>query len=200
MPLYLIEAPVLPVISTVDAKKHLRIDHSDDDDFIDGLVEAVTLHVEGRDGWLRRALVSQTWELRSEGFCNPIDIPLPPLIAVESVKYYDADSALQTASTDLYEVVGAGGIEKAKIRLLSGQSWPATAYQRAESVIIRFRAGYVDTADSPASGNVPAPIIAGLKLMLGTLYEMRETIVVGQSVVRMQDAAEALLSPYRIFE
>lgn len=60
---------------------------------------------------------------------------------------------------------------------------------------------YAPSTDSPPDlrANVPAPIKAAILLMLGTLYENRETIVIGQSAVTLPWAAEALLAPFRIF-
>jgi uncharacterized phiE125 gp8 family phage protein len=199
MPLYLVEAPTTPALSLDDAKDYLRVDINDDDDLITACIAAAEQNLDGRDGWLGRALVSQIWDykLAEFGGCE-IRIPLPPLIAVESVQYYDADNVLQTLASDVYEVVGVGGFGKAAIVLKHGQRWPAT-YPRAEAVAIRFRAGYVDTSDSPASGEVPAPIITAMKRTVGSLYEHRETVVVGTSANELPGAVKSLLAPYRVY-
>jgi uncharacterized phiE125 gp8 family phage protein len=211
MPLYLVAKSTQPVVSLDDMKKHLRVDHSFDDDLIEAMTAAATQHIDGRDGWLGRALVAQTWDYALAGFCwwptnggydrryhNIIQIPLPPLIEVESIKYYDGDDVQQTIDVATYDVVGAG--DRGFVALKNNQSWPST-YCRPEPVTIRFRAGYVDTADSPPSGEVPAPIVAAIKLMTGTLYENRESVIVGSSIsaVTMPWAAEQLLGPLRVF-
>jgi hypothetical protein len=56
------------VISLVDAKKHLRVDHGDDDDYITGLVAAAVAWLDGPAGWLGRALGVQTLELVTDRF------------------------------------------------------------------------------------------------------------------------------------
>jgi uncharacterized phiE125 gp8 family phage protein len=129
MSLYLIEGPSQPVVSLADMKAHLRveIDDTDDDDLIEAMTAAATAHIEGGDGKLGRALVAQTLELRINGFaCSEIELPLPPLLSVESVKYYDDDNALQTLATSYYDVIGVGGRKPARIVLKYGQSWPTT--------------------------------------------------------------------------
>lgn len=199
MPLYLIEEPSELPVTVAAVKDRIRISFDDDDDDLEDMIRMATQHIDGRDGWLGRALVAQTWELRLSAFAgDAIALPLPPLISVESVKYFDVNDAEQTLSSDLYEVVGAGGFGKAKIALKSGAAWPVT-YPRQEAVTIRFRAGYVETQSSPATGEVPAPIATAIKMLVGTLYENREDVVTGHRVERMPWGVEAMLAPYRVW-
>ncbi|MDP2330404.1 MAG: head-tail connector protein [Reyranella sp.] len=192
MPLYLIDGPDNDAVLTLEqAKAHLRVDLDDDDDLIESYIAAAIQNVDGRDGWLGRALAEQTWELRLPEFCGwQIMVPLPPLISIESVKYYDTADVLQTLSADYYEVVGIGGFGKARIVLKSGKAWPGIA-KRAENVVVRFVAGYED--------GVPAPIVTAIKRQVGTMYEHRETIVVNASVAKLPGAVEGLLAPLRVW-
>lgn len=199
MPLYLIQAPVVDDVLTLQsAKDHLRVDFIDDDALIESYILTAIQNIDGRDGWLGRALAPQTWELRLPEFCgNDIKLPLPPLIAVDSVTYYDANDALQTLSTDDYEVVGAGGFGKARVVLKSGKVWPGIA-KRAENVLVRFRAGYIDTG-SPPVANVPAPILTAIKRQVASMYENREAVVVNATVTKLPGGVEGLLSPLRVW-
>jgi uncharacterized phiE125 gp8 family phage protein len=200
MPLYLIEAPdpedVLPL---ADAKAHLRVDFDDEDDLIRGYIGAAIGNLDGRDGWLGRALGEQTWELRLPRFpASPaIEVPLPPLIEVESVTYYDAGDVLQTLSAGAYEVAGVGGLGKARVVLKTGQLWPDTA-RRAESVLVRFRCGY-PTTGSPALPTVPPPIRVALLRIMGSMYEERQDVVIGVSATRLPGGVEPLLAPLRVW-
>jgi len=198
MPLYLIEGPDTDDVLTIaDAKSHMRVDFSDDDDLIQSYIGAAIQNIDGRDGWLGRALVAQSWELRLPEFCgSAIPIPLPPLIALESIKYYDADNVLQTLSTDVYEVTGIGGFGKARVLLKDRQRWPQTA-RRAEPITISFEAGYV--AGDPPLPNVPAPILTAIKRQVAAMYENREAIVVNASVSKLPGGVEAMLTPYRVW-
>jgi uncharacterized phiE125 gp8 family phage protein len=200
MPLYLIQAPEQDdVLSLSDAKLHLRVDFDDDDELIESYIATAIQNIDGRDGWLGRALGEQTWELRLAGFNgSEIAIPLPPLIEVESVKYYDANDALQTFSNGDYEVVGVGGFGKARVVLKAGKAWPAIA-KRAENVLVRFRAGYQDNGDSPPSLTVPAPILTAIKRQVATMYENREAVVVNATVAKLPGGVEALLAPLRVW-
>lgn len=196
--LHLVSRSTDLVVSLADLKKHLNVDFTDDDDLITAFGHAATEHIDGPDAMLQRAIADQTWDMKLDGFCSEIDIPLPPLLSVDSVKYYDEDGALQTASTSLYEVVNVGARTPGKIVLTDGSGWPSVNTQ-AEPAVIRFRAGYMNLGVSPAVANVPAPIVTAIKMMVGSLYEHRETIVVGQTAVVVPWSAAQLLEPYRVF-
>ena len=192
MPLYLIEGPdnanVLPL---ADMKQWLRVDHDRDDDLIESMIASAIQQLDGRDGWLNRSLGVSTWELRLCEFSfYEIVLPLPPLIAVISVKYYDTDGYKQTLGPSNYCVAGIGGI-KPRLELKHGKSWPGTS-PRSEGVVIQYQAGYAD-------GQVPAPIVTALKRMVAAMYENREAVVVGQTVIAMPFGVEANLAPYRVW-
>jgi len=126
MPLYLIEAPDNDdVLTLADAKAHLRVDGNEEDALIEGYVAAAIANLDGRDGWLGRALGEQAWELRLSSFSgNAIEVPLPPLIEVEGVSYYDTNNMLQTLPSSTYDVIGIGGFGKARrFVLANGQEW-----------------------------------------------------------------------------
>lgn len=195
--LYRITAPD-DLISLEDMKKHLRVGFDDDDDMIEAYTLAATQYVDGKDGVLGRALGEQTWEMRLSSFpCGNIEIPLPPLIEVVSVKYIDEDDTEQTYDAAKYHVVGEGG--RGRISLVSDETWPTLGSGWPEPVIVQFRAGYIDSSVSPPIAAVPEPILAAIKLLTGNLYANRETIVVGQVAVELPWAAEALLRAYRVY-
>src|SRR5690606_35307910 len=76
----LITAPTAAVVTMGEAKRHLRVDHDDDDALIGGMIAGVVEHLDpAGKGWLGRALQPQTWELRLDAFpCGPITLPYPP--------------------------------------------------------------------------------------------------------------------------
>lgn len=193
MALKLITAPTEFPITLAQAKAHLRVDHDDDDDLIESLIEAVTDYAEKFQG---RSLIEQTWDLYLDELPTDgvIEIPRPPLLEVLGMFYLDSDGGEQTYSADSYDVDLAS--EPGRVRLAYGATWP-TVYGGANAVRIRFRAGYLD-ASSPPVANVPGATISALKLALGTLYEHRETLVVGQSIAQLPWAAEQLLRLRRV--
>lgn len=196
MGLKLITPPAEWPITLEEAKAHLRVDLDvdDDDDLIEALIEAAVDYCDGPTGWLGRALIDQTWELVLDSFpaCDKeIKIPMPPLIEVVSIKYDDASGAEQTLETSAYTVdtVSEPGW------VLPVGSWPSI-FDGVNAVRVRFRCGYL--GGSPEAETVPGAIKAAIKLILGNLYENRETIVVGQSVDEIPWTAQALMRKHRI--
>lgn len=188
MTLYLITASAAVTVSLAEAKSHLRVDGTDEDLLINSLISAATSHIDGRDGLLGRALVTQTWELRLDGFEREIQIPLPPLQSVTSIKYTDIDGNEQTIDPSVYRVLTG---EKSKVLLGFDKSWPSVR-DEAECVRIRFVAGYGDTG-----ADVPATIKSAILLHVGTLYRDREATGEAQNELPM--AYSALLAPLRVW-
>lgn len=196
MALRRITAPETTPVTLVEAKAHLREDSNDYDVLIQALIESAVDYCEGPTGFLGRALIDQTWELVLDAFPDvetEIKIPLPPLIEVVSVKYDDAGGTEQTLDPSAYSVDNAS--EPGWV--LPVGSWPET-FDGINAVRVRFRCGYLDQTVSPEVEKVPASIKAAIKLLVGNLYENRETIVIGRISAEIPLTVERLLRTYRI--
>jgi len=187
----LITAPDVEPVTLDEAKRHLRISSDSDDLYVSALITAAREMVES---FTERALISQSWEIYLDEFPtgNPtyeVEMPLPPLSAVASVKYYDSDDQLQTLSSDEYHV----DTKRKPGRLVAVDDWPDT-YDRPNAVTIAFTAGYGASGDT-----VPTPIKQAILLLIGEMYENREETIVGVSASQLPLTAERLLFPYRVF-
>lgn len=193
MGMKIVSAPANAPVTLVEAKAHLRVDFTDDDNLINGLIAAATNHAQK---FLGRFLVAQTWDYSLDAFPTKdyIEIPMPPLIEVLSVSYTDESGNEQTLSEDRYAVDEAS--EPGRLYLPSGVSWPATVSE-LNSLRIRFRAGYI-TPDSPPEDDVPWDLKAAILLMVGSLYENRESEVVGAPPFMLPWGAEQLMRQHRI--
>jgi len=185
MPLAMVTPPAAEPVTLAEAKTHLRVTAADEDTLIDSLIPTARQWAED---FTRRALITQTWDYTLDAFADEIEIPLPPLQSITSVKYLDTDGVEQTLATTEYTVDTAA--TRGLVRLAYGKSWPSVRDQ-ANAVTIRFVAGY---GNAPA---VPAPIKAACLLMLGELYARRETAIVGAPIAPVPVSAEYLLWPYR---
>jgi uncharacterized phiE125 gp8 family phage protein len=183
-------ATKLPV-TLAEAKANLQYGASDKDTFIEGLVQAATSHLEGRTGILGRALVTQTWEARFDGFpCRyggRIELPMPPLQSVDWVKYVDAAGVVQTIPDTDYVVDAQHLI--GRVRPAYGKAWPVPRCEEG-SVRIQFKAGYGE----PAA--VPTPIKQAINLLVGHWWLNREAV--GQAGGPHAFAVEALTMPFRV--
>jgi uncharacterized phiE125 gp8 family phage protein len=68
MSLVLVTAPTAEPVTLAQVKAQLRITVTTYDDLLNALITAVRMHLEGRDGWLGRALLQQTWDLKLDCF------------------------------------------------------------------------------------------------------------------------------------
>lgn len=206
MSLILVTAPATEPISLDEVKSHLRVTSDQDDLLLDGLIRAARQHVEGRDGWLGRTLVTQTWDLKLERFPSGEDfpndawpravairVPLPPLQTITSVKYLDTAGVEQTITSTEYVVHVSE--EPGLIVPAYGKTWPSIRLEPG-AVRIRFVAGYGATADL-----VPEPLKLALKAFVAHFYEQREPVVLTGGVgspIPIPMHVEALLMPYRV--
>lgn len=158
------EAP----ISLAEAKARLNVDHDDDDARLTGIIAACVANMDGPTGRLGRCIVSQIWEQRFSGFCNPLALALSPVISVVSVKYFDRDGVEQTVDPADFELVPRGD---RRALLHAFASWPAVDGRRALPVTVRTTCGFGANANG-----VPAPIREALFLHVGALYERRDAL------------------------
>lgn len=189
MDLTLITAPAVEVVTLQEVKDHLRIEDLTEDTLIQAYLDAAIQRVDGRAGMLRRALVTQTWEMRLDNFPagDEIRFPLPPLQSVVSVKYLDTNNVEQTFASSNYDVVTSELI--GSLHLLRSKNWPV-AYDERNAVRIRFTAGYGATASV-----VPAAVRVAIMMLAGELYAQR-----GDDGGSPSAVVNTLLAPYRIVE
>ena len=172
--LTLVEEPSGPPLTATQAKELAGL-FGANDDAIEAWIESARLTMDGRNGMLGRALITQVWDLEIGAFpgCpmpdlvpaswqghqaqQPLRMPLPPLQAVTWIKYRDGDGNVVTLDATLYRVVpGDPGF----IVLASGQTWPSCEIA-PDAVTIRFTAGYGDQPD-----DVPMPIRLALAMSI----------------------------------
>jgi uncharacterized phiE125 gp8 family phage protein len=176
-------------ITTAEAKSHLRIDaeFTDDDVYIASLIKAATQWAELYQG---RSFVTRTITLERDRFSNVMELPAPPLITVTSIKYIDSDGTQQTLSADIYDVDTKS--EPGRITLAYNQSWPVIRGD-VNGIEIIYTAGY------GAAGDVPEMVKSAIKLIVGHLYENRETVTAGITAAELPMGAKSLLSIDRVF-
>ncbi len=196
MAIRIITPPAAEPITLIEAKEHLRVDHTADDNLIAAMITASRTYCEQ---WTDRAFVTQTWELVLDDFPTAeILVPKPPLQSVISVKYDDSVGVEQTLATTEYEVdtVNQPGWV---VPVTSG--WPTGVWEGINSVRIRYVAGYDPGTGSPIdlAENVPGSLKAAILLYLGQLYDQREDVVVGTIVNKVPTGnVDFLLRQYRV--
>jgi Phage gp6-like head-tail connector protein len=218
----LVTPPALEPVTLADAKLHLRESDTGQDTLITALVTAARKAIEER---CRRSLVTQTWMVTLDQFPSPLSgsalwapfeigiprippgdpgagdlrrkwsgirLPRGPVIAITSIKYYDATGAFTTLAPAAYEVDVTAPV--AIVAPAIAAPWPVTQV-RLNAVEVRYTAGW-----GPAATDVPGDIVAAIKLLVGHLYEQRETVNVGNITTEIPWTVDALIAPYELPE
>jgi uncharacterized phiE125 gp8 family phage protein len=197
MALKLITPPTDLPISVAEAKERLGLSSNDSDDHVEALLQAATAYLDGPHGYLGRALMPQTWDLVYDSWpLDPIQIPLGPLISVDSVNYIDTTTEVETlfAASD-YEV---DAISDPGWIIVGEDGWP-DLMSTTNAVRIRFIAGYPLTADSPPESGVPETIRLAICRLAHYWFDYRDVAAIPQGSELPYEDVKHLLASYRVF-
>lgn len=138
MPLITITPPAVEPVTLDDVKSAARIDTEAFDDQLERyIIPAIRAEAEHRLG---RRLITQTVELVLDAFPDgEIDLRLPNVQSVTSVKYLDTANVQQTFANTNYTLDSDSS--PGRILLNTGVSWPETD-DVANAVRVRYVVGY----------------------------------------------------------
>lgn len=164
--LKLITAPATEPVSLAEVKSQLRIDSITEDTYLGTLIAAAREYCEM---FQNRAYITQTWELTLDGWpCFPIKLPMPQLISVTSIKYFDTANVEATwAASNYFEDTDS---EPGRIGLGYNIVLPTITLRPINAVKIRYVAGY------GAASAVSLRTKQAILMLIGHLYENRETV------------------------
>lgn len=198
MNLIRISAPATLPVTLEEAREYLRVRNTALDGLIESLIRSVTDSLDGADGLLGRCLVEQTWLLKIDScFPRVIEVPLPPLIRVESVSYINTDGEAMTLDPGAYQVAGIQASVKAEISPAFGTTWPETRRAR-EAISITFTAGYSDS-QSPSLPAVPEALKGAILETVATRFEFPEAAVAGDAVALVPVRASSVFDNFRVW-
>jgi len=170
--------PSTPVVSTANAKAHLRVSGTADDTYIASLVLAATLFVQRYTG---RLIYSQSITEYVDGFPDAREMQLH-VYPIESVtlSYRDTDDDLVVMDDDDYWA----HINAKPAMLEAKSSWPSTENRR----------GAVEVEIFGGDSTTPGDIVHAIKIIVGHWYEQPD-----ETAINIPAAARALLAQHRIF-
>lgn len=213
----LVTPPAQEPITVNQVKAQSRIFIAADDDYINTItIPSARASVEDE---LRRALITQTWLLKMDGFpgFNPryeshgyptIILPKPPCQSIVEFTYRDTSGVLQTLvqcnpdgttpDGQFYGYQFDPGSETQPGRLLPpwARPWPPSR-RMPMAVQVTFNSGY-GPYGSPAtwiSGGIPPAIIHAMLLQAAHLYANREAVA-EVKMYELTRGVKDLIAPY----
>lgn len=177
-------------VSLAEAKLHLRVDGTDDDTLISGLITSCRERVERLLG--QAFITRRVREVRDAPPRGAIvHLAVGPVSTVHAVAVVAEDGAKTPISADVYTLDSAH--VPGRLGLRAGQAWPGadTGFQAFE---IEYDAGY-----GAAGADTPGPLRDAVLQLVAEAYAYRAP------AERAEDAEEAalpaavngLLAPYR---
>lgn len=175
------------IITTSEAKEHLKVDTTADDTLIGNLITAA---VQSAQIYTNRFfLISQIIQYGDKW--EDIKVLFKSKVAsVISVKYYDSDNTLQTLSTDVW--LADTKHQPARIGLKPNQDFPQLA-DRINAIEVTYKVGYGENAN-----DVPQGIKQAVLLTIGNWYQNRQDVVVGRIATELPKSAQYLLEQYKV--
>jgi hypothetical protein len=200
--------PAAEPVTLAEAKLHLRVDFTDDDALITGLIAAARQYCETVQ---KRSYITTVWDMYLDQFPGPgggyynrqlrqlgpssvawfpgsggiLEVPRPPLVSVQWVKYLDPSGSGLVAVDPATYSISAG--TPGRIQPNFGKVWPIPIPQ-IDAVQVRFTAGF-----GASGAAVSDSIKSAMKLMIGHWYEHREAAAEG-AVATVPLAVDALLA------
>jgi uncharacterized phiE125 gp8 family phage protein len=144
-----------PILTLADVKAHLRVDYTDEDALILGLIEAATDAIEAH---LWRSLRLTSFRLVSAVCIAPTTLPNQPIANITSVQYRDASGTFTPIDAATYWL----DADAASLRWKEGVVLDSTK----EALVIEYHAGF---------DVIPASILQAAKLLIGHWYNSRES-------------------------
>jgi uncharacterized phiE125 gp8 family phage protein len=129
------------VVATADMKLSLGVEatFTDHDTMIARMITSAQHEVEA---YLRRTLLTTTWQVTQGDFNDPIMLKYLPIAEINSVKYYNGSNVLTTVDASNYFLS-----EDSKVVFIEGFTFPQT-YDRPDAIVISFDAGVETITDT----------------------------------------------------
>lgn len=180
MTISLVQPPATAPVSLAQAKAHLRIETSAEDDYLTDLIGTATTFVEQ---FISRKLVTQTWRQYVDGIGSDRIICLevrPPQSIVE-VTTYDSLGTPTTLAAQDYSLN----------QYTSPPTLTLNTGIATSTVEVDVVAGFGD-----AGTDVPGSILRSILVLTAHWYEFRGAIAISEHPASVPAGFRSLLAPY----
>ncbi|MDI7861266.1 head-tail connector protein [Rhizobiaceae bacterium n13] len=179
-----IRPPLAEPLTLAEAKAHLRLDGSDEDDLLLPLVKAAREHLERLSGL---CLMTQALRLYRDDWPadGVIQIARGPVQAIESVTVYDTGGEPVAVSLDGHRLDGASH----PARLTLNQF--VNSHAAINGIEIDFVAGFGDAAT-----DVPDMLKRALTMHVAHMFEWRGAVSMAGQPAGVPAGYDRLVTPY----
>lgn len=164
-----------------EVKRHLRVDHNEDDERIIKLMAAAC---EVAENYTNTVLIESVYELKLPAFMAEIILPVFPVLSIDSIDYIDSSGNSQPQATWYLKNNRFCPV----LVPAYNESWPNTQ-QGYESVTITLTAGY---------STLPEQVEHAILMIIGTLFETDQDIVIGTIVSSVPMSSQTLLDAFKV--
>lgn len=185
MAVSLVTAPSSRPITLDEVKRHLRIETSDDDLYLDSLIDAGISHLESVSGL---KLITQTWRQYLDQLpkSNTVRLAVFPVRSITSVVYFDAQGIEQPIPTSQLELDRFSN--PARLQFCSN----FTVAPTLNGIEIQIKAGFGNTA-----ADVPDSLLRALLILIAHNYEFRGAVPIGDIPASEPHGFRTLIAPFR---
>ena len=169
-------------VTVEEARRQLRIDHTDDDDDLALMISEARLDCETRLGDV--SLVTAACIDYFDRFEDPMELHWSPVPSITSLTYVDSGGVTKTLAATYYEL--GTQLSLGHVRLKYGKSWPTTR-DYPDVVAVTYSAGF-----GVAASSVPKCIKRWILARVAWLYANRD----GEEYP--WGRFDSILTPYRI--
>lgn len=188
--------PSYQPITLAEARNHLRLVASGspashpDDDTVETYIKAATSYAESRTN---KVYAQRTFTLKRDKFAETMELPVYPVLSVDSITYIDINEVEQTMAASNYQV-----ITDRIPAIVHLEDVPTVDGDTLNAVTITVTAGF-ESSNSPADADkIPDAVKQAIKLMVGHFYENREAVTADVRPEKVPMATDALLWPHRV--
>lgn len=184
--------PATEPVTLAELRKQARLivdsgGTTDEDDELQQFGKAARTWAEEFTG---RPFVRRTYTIKTSALSREMLLPVYNVLSVDSVTYIDTDGNQQTIDASNYGVFLRNG--ESRLYFVRSFGLPSLDTDTPNAVTITLTAGFADDA-------IPEDIRAAILIYAATLFEHRESVVIGTIATPVPMSAEMLLRQYRIY-
>jgi len=180
----LITSGVTSGVTLAEAKGWLKVESDDEDTLIQALIDTAFMQVSQYTG---RTFQAGAWETEFDYFPSKLKLDVMPIdITSIVVSYSDENDVDQVLDASEYFVRDPGPDDFATIDF---NGTMPNLYNKENAVVVAYDAGY---------DSLPAPVKTAILMQVATMFENRQTEIIGASTTEITNGARSLLFPYKM--